>query len=282
MNSRVLLPILLLSYLIVIFPFTAYMKNKPFIEKMGYVPSAEFMRLVSADQKQSIAAALVMKTMMYYGGLVEQAKNRIAVSVDYPGMFEAFTACVKLDPYNMDAYYFSQAVLVWDAQQVERANDLLIYGMRYRDWDYYLPYFAGFNYAYFLKDYANAAIYYKRAGELLGTDLPINLAGRYMYESGRTDMAISYLTEMIRGAGNDAVKHSLQTRLKAFQSIRTIEQAKEAFRRTSRRDPASVDELLEKGYLKELPVDPYGGTFYIDNQGMVRSTSKFAFGVVKK
>jgi tetratricopeptide (TPR) repeat protein len=154
--------------------------------------------------------------------------------------------------------------------------------MRYRDWDYYLPYFAGFNYAFFLKDYANAAIYYKRAGELLGTDLPINLAGRYMYESGRTDMAIAYLREMIRGAGNEAVKNSLQIRLNAFEAVRTIEQAKGPFHRTFHRYPVSVEELIRKGYLKELPVDPYGGMFYIDNQGMVRSTSKFAFGVAKK
>lgn len=282
MNSRVLLPVLILSYLIVIFPFTAYMKNRPFVEKIGYVPSPELMRVVAADQKQLLAAALVMKTMMYYGGLVEQAKNQVAVPVDYPGMFQALSACTKLDPYNMDAYYFSQAILVWDVRQVESANDLLKYGMRYRNWDYYLPYFAGFNYAFFLKDYANAAIYYKRAGELLGTDLPINLAGRYMYESGRTDMAISYLTEMLRGAGNEAVKQSLQTRLKAFQSVRTIEQAKESFRGKFHRDPVSLEELRGKGCLKDMPVDPYGGTFYIDNHGMVRSTSKFAYGVVKK
>lgn len=282
MNSRVLFTVLISSYLLVIFPFTAYMKNKPFVEKMGYIPAPEFLRLVSADQKQSLSAALMMKVIIYYGGQVERAKNQIAVSVDYPGMFQAISTSVKLDPYNMDAYYFAQAVLVWDTQQVETANELLKYGMRYRKWDYYLPYFAGFNYAFFLKDYANAAIYYKRAGELLGTDLPMNLAGRYMYESGRTDMAIAYLKEMIRGAGNEAVKHSLQTRLKAFQAVRTIEQAKEPFLRTIHRVPVSVEELMQKGYLKELPVDPYGGMFYIDNQGMVRSTSKFAFGVATK
>ncbi len=282
MNSRVLLPILLLFYLVVIFPFTAYMKSKPFVEKVGYIPAPEFLRLVSADQKQAFAAALIMKTIIYYGGEAERSHHQIDVSVDYPGMFQAIDACVKLDPYNTDAYYFAQAVLVWDSHQVEVANDLLKYGMRYRDWDYYLPYFAGFNYAFFLKDYANAAKYYKRAGELLGTDLPINLAGRYMYESGRTDLAIAYLSMMIKGAGNEAVKKSLQTRLQAFQGVRTIELAKELFRRAFSRNPASVEEMMRKGYLKELPVDPYGGTFYIDSQGMVRSTSKFAFGVATK
>jgi tetratricopeptide (TPR) repeat protein len=282
MKSRVLLLILLLLYLVIIFPFTSYMKNKPFVEKMGYIPAPEFLRLVSADQKQTLAAVLMMKTIIYYGGQVERSKNHIAVAVDYPGMFQAISASAKLDPYNMDIYYFSQAVLVWDVRQVEIANDLLKYGMRYRDWDYYLPFFAGFNYAFFLKDYVNAAKYYKRVGEIVGTDLPMNLAGRYMYESGRTDMAISYLTEMIRGAGNDAVKNSLQTRLNAFQAVRIIEKAKDAFFRKYHRYPASVEELLRKGYLKEQPVDPYGGQFFIDKQGMVRSTSKFAFGVATK
>jgi hypothetical protein len=282
MNSRILLPILLLIYLVIIFPFTAYMKSKPFVEKVGYIPTPEILKLISADQKQTLAAVLMMKTIIYYGGLVERAKSHIAVFVDYPGMFQAISATIKLDPYNLDAYYFAQAVLVWDAKQVETANELLEYGMRYRDWDYSLPFFAGFNYAFFLKDYATAARYYKRVGELLGTDLPMNLAGRYMYESGRTDMAISYLSEMIKGARNDALKKSLQTRLKAFQAVRTIEQAKEPFLKKYHRYPASMEELLRTGYLKELPVDPYGGQFFIDKKGMVRSTSKFAFGIATK
>jgi hypothetical protein len=281
MNSRILLLALILSYVVVLFPFTSYLKNRPFVEKMGYIPSPEFLRLVAADQKQTLAATLMMKVIIYYGGQVERSTDQTAVSVDYPGMFQAISASVKLDPYNMDSYYFAQAVLVWGTGQVKLANTILEYGMRYRDWDYYLPYFAGFNYAYFLKDYENAAKHYKRVGELAGGDLPMNLAGRYMYESGKTDMAIDYLTEMVKGAGNEAVKNSLQTRLTAFQAVRTIEQANELFHRRFHRYPVSGEELLRKGYLKRMPVDPYGGTFFIDDKGMVRSTSKFAFGVVK-
>ncbi len=103
-----------------------------------------------------------------------------------------------------------------------------------------------------------------------------------MYESGRTDLAIAYLSEMIKGAGNEAVKKSLQIRLQAFQAVRTIEQAKDLFRQTFKKNPASIEDLVRKGYLMSVPVDPYGGAFYIDSQGMVRSTSKFAFGVATK
>jgi len=270
--------LLLLLYGAVLFPFTAYMKDKPFVEKMGYVPKGEVLKYVTADQKQLVASGLVMKVLMYFRSLVDRSINKVNVPVDYPAMSRTIHAAVKLDPYNMDAYYFAQAVLVWDVKQVALANELLEYGMKYRTWDFYLPFFAGFNYAYFLKDYEKAAKYYRMAGDLSGSELYINLAGRYMYESGQSDMAIDYLAAMEKSAGNDAVKKTLQTRLQALKEARRVEQARDRFRLEKGRLPASVDELLRSGCLAEPPVDPYGGIFYLQPDGKVESTSKFAFG----
>jgi hypothetical protein len=87
---------------------------------------------------------------------------------------------------------------------------------------------------------------------------------------------------MVKTAGNDAVRKSLQTRLQAFLEVRKIEKTVDEFKTIFQRSPRSIDELQAKGYLTEIPVDPYGGTFYIDEKGKVRSTSKFAFGVAGK
>jgi tetratricopeptide (TPR) repeat protein len=190
-------------------------------------------------------------------------------------------AAVKLDPYNIDAYYFAQAILVWDMKEVRVANDLLEYGMKYRNWDFYLPFFAGFNYGYFLHDYEKAAKYFRRVGELTGNQLAINLAGRYMYESGRTDLAIAYLTTMEKSATNEAIKKSFRVRLEAFKGVKLIETARDAYQKHYGRLPKSLETLLEKGYVEKLPIDPYGGRFYLDERGRVRSTSKFAFGAKK-
>ncbi len=263
-------------YIAVIFPFTSYMKNRPAVEKIGYVPEPGALKLLSADQHQFAAASLIMNVISYYGGLIEQAPSRELFQRDLPAMQKMVEASVQLDPYNMDAYYFAQA-MVWSTGQVTVTNRLLEYGMRYRDWDFYLPYFAGFNYAYFLKDYANAAKNYQRAGELTGSNLMMTLAGRYMYEAGRTDMAISYLSLMVKTATNPAIKKPLQTRLDAFLVVRTIEKAADAFVKQVHRQAKSIEELVEKGYLNDIPRDPYGGTFFIDNEGRVRSTSKFSF-----
>lgn len=270
---------LLCLYLLVLVPFSAYMKSKPYVEKLGYVPKGEALKYLAADQKEFIAATLILKVLLYFGGLVDKSFNKLDLPVDYPAMSRSLHTAVKLDPYNMDAYYFAQATLVWDAKQIKLANDLLDYGMKYRNWDFYLPFYAGFNSAYFLKDFAKAAQYYKLAGDLSGSELSISLAGRYLYESGQSELAIAYLTVMERGASNETMKKTFAVRLQALKEGRRVELARDKYKNSTGHLPASVEDLLSKGYLEGMPMDPYGGKFYFEPDGSVRSTSKFAFGV---
>jgi tetratricopeptide (TPR) repeat protein len=234
--------------------------------------------MAAADQKQSMAAAMIFKVLVYYGTLVEKAANKLDLPADYPEVNRTIHSAVKLDPYNMDGYYFAQAILVWDVGKVDIANELLKYGMKYRTWDYQLPFFSGFNYAYFLKDYPNAAKYYRRAADITGNELFANLAGRYLQESGKTDMAVEYLAAMEKGARNEAIKKSFTLRLEAFRVVQRLEKSRDAFVKEYGRFPDSVKELVVKRYIGAVPVDPYGGEFYLDANGSVRTTSKYALG----
>lgn len=267
--------ILLVCYVALIMPFTGYMSRKPFVEKLGHLPKAELLLLVSGDQKQLVGEALILDVLTYFGGLTEKDKAKLEVPPDYQAMSRLLHASVKLDPYNMDAYYFAQSILVWDVGQIQVANNLLEYGMKYRTWDWSLPFFAGFNYAYFLKDYPRAARCYMQAGKLSGDSLFINLAGRYLNEAGENDLAIAYLTSMIKGAKNEAVRTSLTLRLKALEAMRSIEGARDAYRSVTGTPPMSVEALVHSGYLREIPQDPYGGRFYLEPGGKVKTTSNF-------
>lgn len=272
----------LLLYLMLIVPFTTYLKNKPFVEKLGYVPAVSVLKSVAADQKELVGASFVLKVMMYFGSLVEKTDNQLAVPPDYKSMSRLLHGAVKLDPYNMDAYYFAQSFLTWDVKQYVLANDLLDYGMKYRTWDWYLPFFAGFNSSYFLHDYGKAAAYYKRAGELSGNTLFKGLASRYMQESGHTDLAIAYLSTMAKGEKNPALKKTYQTRLTAFKEARRVEIARDRFRESHNVMPENIEQLIAAGFLSPAPVDPYGGQFYLESGGKVATSSKFAFGGGKK
>lgn len=273
--------LLLLSvflYLLIINPFTAYMAARPIEEKLGYVPSAQVIRPLAAGMKEFSAAALVIKVVMYFGGLFETRANLVKRPPDYAGMSRLLNGAATLDPYNMDAYYFAQAFLVWDTGQIKEANAMLETGMKYRSWDWYLPFFVGFNSAYFLKDYEKAAAHYRRAADLTGEKLFVGLAGRYLQEAGQTEMAIDYLKAMLSTARGELAKKGYAIRLSAFEGVLQIEQAVDRFAKGEGRLPKDINELLQRRYLVQLPQDPYGGTFYLLPSGKVTTTSKFAFG----
>jgi len=274
----------LVLYVLMLVPFTSYMKNKPIEEKLGYTSSFKLLKPLSADQKELVGASLVMKVLMYFGGIIGKAQEGKVISEppDLQGMSRLLHGAVQLDPYNMDAYYFAQGFLTWDAKQFKVANDLLDYGMKYRTWDWYLPFFAGFNSAYFMKDYAKAAEYYKRAAELSGQDLHKSLAGRYLQESGQTDLAIVYLTAMEKAEKNQALKKNYQIRLAAFREVKRIETARDRFMTEHGGLPVSVEQLVQLGFLAPAPVDPYGGRFYLETSGKVATTSKYAFATKNK
>ena len=269
----------LLCYCLVLSPFSTCMRSKPVIENIGYVPSLKFFKSLSTDQKELTAASLVFKVLMYYGGLLTHAPagQLFSQPPDLRGMSRLLHGAVQLDPYNMDAYYFAQSFLTWDARQYKVANELLDYGMKYRTWDWQLPYFAGFNAAFFLKDATKAADYYQTAGELSGQPLHRSLASRYLQESGQTELAIAYLSSMVRTAKNEAIKQTYLVRLESFREVRRIELARDQFRAKHQEQPESVEQLVRTGYLHPAPSDPYGGRFYLDHMGRVTSTSKFAF-----
>lgn len=271
----------LLLYAALLGPFTSYMARKPIEEKLGFVPSIKLIKPLSADQKELAAASLVIKVLIYFGGVVGQLPDRVvAQPPDLQGMSRLLHGAVQLDPYNMDAYYFAQGFLTWDAKQFKVANDLLDYGMKYRTWDWYLPYFAGFNNAFFLKDYAKAAELYKRAAELSGEPLYKNLAGRYLQESGQTELAIAYLSALLKGETNPSLKKTYQVRLAAFREARRVELARDLYKRQHGSLPASIGQLQQSGLLTSPPVDPYGGSFYLEPDGKVATTSKYAFAGV--
>jgi len=274
----------LLAYGVLITPFVTYMRNKPIEEKLGYVPSLTVVKSLSADLKELAGASLVMKVMMYYGGVDSKGMEGriIPEQLDLQGMSRLLHGAVKLDPYNMDAYYFAQGFLTWDAGQFKIANELLEYGMTYRTWDYQLPYFVGFNYAFFLKDYVKAAEFYKRAGELSGEPMYKSLAGRYMQASGRTELALAYLGAMEKGETNPTLKKSYHIRLAAFREVRRIEVARDGYFKSVGAMPVSIEQLMSGGFLSPAPRDPYGGQFFLEADGKVTTTSKFAFAGVKK
>jgi tetratricopeptide (TPR) repeat protein len=276
--ARILFGALLCSYLFLIVPFTDYMKNRPVALKLGYMPEAEVLKLTLGDYRYLAAQIAVVKVLFYFGSLVERVEHQVSLPPEYFNMFKTLQTAVKLDPYNMDAYYFTQAAFTWELRRIKEVNDMLDYGMEYRTWDYNLPFYAGFNAAYFLKDYKTAAEYMEKAARISGEPLFTNLAARYFYEAGVSDLGIIFLDTMQKGARDAKVRNIYELRKTALLAVKRIEEGVKRFMEVHSRQPRDLAELVSTGIMRDIPADPYGGKFYLDERGAVRSTSKFAFG----
>jgi tetratricopeptide (TPR) repeat protein len=270
--------LLLLTFFVILLgthiPLTQMRDARPPEVRLGFFPPAPVVKALSADQYQFSSQVITLQCLFYFGSIVEERRQIL----DWGRLYQALYTATRLDPYNMDAYYFAQAVLTWDANMPQQAIDLLEYGFAHRTWDWYLPFFLSFDYAFFLKDYIKAADYMAKAAELNPHAWFSTLAARYFYEGGETALALAYLKEMITTARSESLKRHMMIRAEALEKILLLEQAVLVYKKRYKEAPKELDDLIRTGIVKQIPEDPYGGSFFMDEQGRVRTTSKLAFG----
>lgn len=266
---------LVIAYLVLILPFTDYLEQRPVEVKLGYIPHQQLLKIASGEHSATVSGLSVMNVLFYFGTLLQKFHENVIIRPEFFNMFKTLQASIHLDPYNMDAYYFAQASFTWELKRIEEVNYLLEIGMKNRTWDAWIPFYLGFNYAYFLKDYQKAAGYMQRAAEISGNPLFANLAARYFFESEQTGFGLAFLETMIANAKDPAVKQTYELRRDALQATQEIEAALTAYR-AERGAAENLQVLVETGFLSVIPVDPYGGDFYLDKDERVRTTSKFA------
>lgn len=276
MSLRVALPLLLLAHIALLPLFADYMARRPVEVKLGYVSHPQILKLTTADQHLAVAEMVVLKVIFYFGTLVQKFNENVIIRPEQANMYRTLSTAVRLDPYNMDAYYFAQAAFTWEVGRINEVNDLLEWGAQHRTWDPWLPFYIGFNHAYFLKDYAKAAHYMQRAAEISGSPLFAGLAARYLYEAEQFEFGLLFLETMIVQAKNHAVRQTYELRRDALLAIQELESAVADYRRRNGHPPEHLDNLVKAGLLAAVPVDPYGGTFYLDEGGKIRTTSKLA------
>ncbi|WP_273266933.1 hypothetical protein [Flexistipes sinusarabici] len=254
--------------------FKQNMNQRSGLEKLGYTPQGELYKSVLGEFRWFMGDYLTFKSIIYYGGKINELRQRKYKEVEFYNLFRTIETSIILNPYHEDSYYFAQAAFVWDIGRVKEVNALLKYVMKYRTWDYRIPFFLGFNYSYFMKDYEKAAKYFRKAAKISGSLLFTKLAARYFYEGGETELGIVFLKFMYENARKEAVKESYKLRLEALKKIKMLEDGVSEYKNRFNSLPENLDQLVEKGILDKIPQDPYGGEFYINENGKIRTTSK--------
>ena len=246
------------------------------IQARGLILPPTVMKLLSLEFRTLIADFLFARASQYFGGKIEY--HDPATGSDFRWLYSNLIVVTDLDPYFEDPYYFGNAIFTWDAGMYNEANALLKKGTEARTWDWQLPFFLGFNKFYFLKDNKAGADYILEAAKRPGSpDFLPTLAARLYHQAQNTGIAIAFLKSFYQTEKSEQIKKLYAVRIDALEKIMTLEKAVAEYRKKMKRLPPNLSALVQAGIIKEVPLDPYGGTFYIDKDGSIKTTSKLAF-----
>lgn len=252
------------------------------------------LKVTSLEYDGLVADFLFLKAMVFIGGTLDRSTIPQVGFGEYVWLLRLLEATTHLDPYFYDPYYFGNAHLVWNgysqgryhpaAQGFPHAPDFLIRannahldkGIRHRDWDSYLLFLNGFNHFYFFQDDTKAAEYLMEASRrTTSSPLLATLAARLAYQSNRTENAIVFLREIIDRTEDEAIRKNYLLRLEALNGVLLLERGVGDFEARFGRKPDSLKDLIENQIISKIPPDPYGGIFYLDDAGKIKTTSNF-------
>jgi len=230
-------------------------------EKLIYIPTGRFLRTAALGFDAVLADLLWTRAVVYFGG-------HFLTDRDYRWLYSLLDATTTLDPKNILAYRFGGSLLALEENDVEKSIAILKKGIRNNpDEDWRLYFLLGFNYFYFLEDYAEAAEYLEKASRMPDHPkyLP-KLAAKMYAKAEKIDTAIEFLEEMYQQHDDQNVKAAIAERitiLVAKKQTRSLEHAAEKYKETYGKYPSDLKLLTRAGLIKELPVYP-GGQYVID------------------
>jgi hypothetical protein len=240
---------------------------------MDYTLPSRFTGPAAMEFKGMVSDFLFLKVITFLGERIGKQEEFSDQHFKY--LEESVNTITDLDPYFWDAYLFADMIFTWDLKEYEAANKLLLKARQYRTSDYRVPYYLGFNYFFFLKDNINGSRYLMEASKLPGSPYYLaSLAARLSGYALEHRMGIIFLKEMIMDTENEQIKREFILRIKTLEIMDQLEQKVREYKKTYRKLPSSLAELVTVGLIDKIPNDPYGGQFIMMENGGVYTTSK--------
>ncbi len=239
------------------------------VSELAYFPSGKFMREASVEYQQLAADIVWLRAIQYYG-------HHLMTDRKYEWLGHVFEILTTLDPQFIGAYHFGAITLAWDARKPHDAVKLLVEGMKANPMSWQLPFYAGFIHYMLLEDYETAGTYFDIASKLPEVWL---VASRWaavsIAKAGDFATAREMWLDIYQGTENRALRALVirQLRhLKLEEALGMLQQAADRFQENEGRLPSGLLELVRAGYIQKVPVEPYGGRFFLD-RGKVRSST---------
>lgn len=251
------------------------MRELPRGDDYAVVLPAPVLKIAAVEFQGVASDILFLNSMVFIGGAQSRTERPRIKEWEWKWFLNMLDTATALDPYFFDPYYYANAFLPWEAGMVAETDRLLEKGSRARDWDWMLPFFIGFNEFFFLENNVKAADFLMEASRRPeGNPMFASIASRLALKGNRTENAILFLNEIYRKTDDPGLKKHYETRIRALRAMLVIEKAVSLYVKKFGKKPRSVEDLMRNSILARLPEDPYGGNFYLDGTGTIRSTTE--------
>lgn len=243
----------------------------PPLQQFAMLPDGPTLRILSLGFKDVIADVLWLRAVQAIGQrtVSEESGNWIYRAVDI---------VTTLDPQFVEAYEHGGIALCTVVVMPEESNRILEKGMKNNPQEWRLPFVLGINYYFELADDAKAAEYVAKAAAIGGGPPYLaSFASRLYMNAKEPHKGIEFLSKSYEQTTDPEMKKFLAFRLKEAVVERDLQMFESAIAEYGRRfgtPPGSLGDLVTRGLIPAVPLDPMGGLYLYDyKSGNVRSTS---------
>lgn len=238
-------------------------------ENLYYLPSGEYLNIISFGYNNALSNLLWMDTLAYVG-------THIVSDRKYIYLYHMIDIITRINPYFKSPYHLAGTIIPWELHKYDKALTILQRGNKYQPNDWIIWFQEGFIYMYFKNNYKKAAYYFNEAAKLPGCPTYIaGLAAKLIAKSYNIDTAINTLYTMFKQTKEKHIKANIKEKLKiliAERNFEILENAINQYNNNKGTKPKTIKDLLSSGSLKILPSEPFGGKYYIDDNGKIKSS----------
>lgn len=233
-----------------------------------YVRSPEFMKRAALSFDALAADLYWIRTVQHYG----RTKLSTDAHKQYDLLYPLLDLTTSLDPAFDLAYRFGAVFLAEPypsgAGRSDQAIALLQKGLRARPENWELAQDVGFVYYWWIRDYAMAAQWFNRAGDIAGSPNWLKpLAAVTLAQGGNRESSRKLWTELANNSEADWLRDQARfrlTQLDAMDEIALLERAIDGYRTRTGSLPRSWADLVAAGVLRAAPVDPADHVLLLD------------------
>lgn len=241
------------------------------------LPRIELLRVLGAGNISLVAD--------YYWLQAIQATGKAGGSTEatrYLDLFYYADLVTDLDPRFHKVYTFSGNTIPTNLGRetwvnTAEARKILEKGVKHFPEDSTLRLYLAYNLSYFFKEHAAATEHLRVAATLPNVNPFVpEIATRMLAYNRHFDAALAMVKSFRDNETDPELRQRFDERIQEIhreQVLVQVDDAIAAFKKREGRLPSVLSELVTKGDLPAIPVDPMGGTLYIAEDGRSASSS---------